>query len=68
VNEKQIQHLIDAIAHQQRALGILYNGAKLSPQASQEFATAYARAGNAIAQARAAGDGLQEAEATLGLR
>lgn len=57
MNDQQIQHLLEAIQHQQKALGILYNSVKLSnPLAAEEFAKAYANAGNGIAKALAAAE------------
>jgi hypothetical protein len=63
MSDKQIQHLLDALGNQQRALRILSEGAKLNHLHAAEFARAVGNASSDLAKARAA-----EEDPTLALR
>lgn len=56
MSEKQIQHLLDAITNQQRAIRILCEGAKLNHLHAAEFARAVSNANSDLEQARAAAE------------
>lgn len=63
MSDAQIQHLLDAIANQQRALRILSEGSKLNHLHAAEFARAVSNASSDLEKARAA-----EEDPTLSLR
>jgi hypothetical protein len=69
VTDSQYQHLLQAVQLQQRALGILAGGAKLSHQGSAEFSRVLNEAATALIQAHHPNeDTIERAEAVLALR
>jgi hypothetical protein len=69
VTDSQYQHLLQAVQLQQRALGILAGGAKLSPQSTTDLGQVLNEAATALIQAHHPDDDtIERAEAVHTLR